>query len=111
VDDTGAAKLLVVHKALTLRRDRPELFHGYRPLTADGPAADHVLAFERTDVVTVATRLPVRLAADGGWRDTVLALPPGTWTDVVTGARHGDRPAAADLLCRYPVALLVRGDR
>ncbi|HEX5405748.1 MAG TPA: malto-oligosyltrehalose synthase [Pseudonocardiaceae bacterium] len=111
VDDTGAAKLLVVHKALTLRRDRPELMHGYRPLTADGPAASHVLAFARTDLVTVATRLPVGLAKAGGWQDTVLALPPGTWTDVLTGRAVGDRPRLADLMARYPVALLVRGDR
>jgi (1->4)-alpha-D-glucan 1-alpha-D-glucosylmutase len=108
VDDSGAAKLLVVHKALTLRRDRPELFRGYRALRASGPAAAHVVAFERTDLVAVATRLPVGLAAGGGWRDTVLPLPPGDWTDVLTG-----RPAAerlADLLDTYPVALLVRGD-
>jgi (1->4)-alpha-D-glucan 1-alpha-D-glucosylmutase len=111
VDDSGAAKLLVVHKALILRRDRPELFHGYRALLADGPAADHVLAFARTDLVTVATRLPAGLA-ETGWQDTVLALPTGTWTDVLTGERlPGDRPALADLLARYPVALLVRGDR
>jgi (1->4)-alpha-D-glucan 1-alpha-D-glucosylmutase len=111
VDDSGAAKLLVVHKALTLRRDRPELFRGYRALLADGPAADHVLAFARTDLVTVATRLPAGVA-ETGWQDTVLALPTGTWTDVLTGERlPGDRPALADLLARYPVALLVRGDR
>ncbi len=111
VDDTGAAKLLVVHKALTLRRERPELFGGYHPLTADGPAADHALAFARTDLVTVATRLPVGLAASGGWRDTVLALPPGVWTDVLTGARFDTVPRLAGLLARYPVALLVRADR
>jgi (1->4)-alpha-D-glucan 1-alpha-D-glucosylmutase len=111
VDDTGAAKLLVVHKALTLRRERPELFTGYRALAADGVAAEHALAFARTDLVTVATRLPVGLAAGGGWRDTVLALPPGTWTDVLTGERFAEVLRLAELLSRYPVALLVRGDR
>jgi (1->4)-alpha-D-glucan 1-alpha-D-glucosylmutase len=111
VDDGGAAKLLVVHKALTLRRDRPALFTGYRPLTADGPAAEHALAFARAGVVTVATRLPVRLAASGGWRDSVLALPPGRWTDVLTGEACGAVVALAELLARYPVALLVRGER
>jgi (1->4)-alpha-D-glucan 1-alpha-D-glucosylmutase len=111
VDDTGAAKLLVVHKALTLRRERPELCHGYRPLTADGPATAHALAFARTGLVTVATRLPVRLAAAGGWRDTVLAVPPGGWTDVLTGQRYDAVPRLAELLARYPVALLVRDGR
>ncbi|HEX3648783.1 MAG TPA: malto-oligosyltrehalose synthase [Pseudonocardiaceae bacterium] len=110
VDDSGAAKLLVVHKALTLRRDEPSRFTGYRALTADGPAAEHVLAFARTGLVTVATRLPVRLTASGGWRDTVLALPAGPWTDVLTGTACPDVVALADLLARYPVALLVRGE-
>ncbi|RKT56292.1 malto-oligosyltrehalose synthase [Saccharothrix australiensis] len=109
VDDSGAAKLLVVHRALALRRARPELFRGYRPLRAAGPAADHLVAFERSGLVAVATRLPVGLAEAGGWGDTELPLPPGRWTDVLTS-----RPAAtrlADLLDHYPVALLVRGDR
>jgi (1->4)-alpha-D-glucan 1-alpha-D-glucosylmutase len=108
LDDTGAAKLLVTHRTLTLRRDRPELFHGYRALTAEGPATRHALAFARSDLVAVATRLPVRLAADG-WQDTVLPLPGGgDWTDVLTGREVDDMPALGGLLDRYPVALLVR---
>jgi (1->4)-alpha-D-glucan 1-alpha-D-glucosylmutase len=54
------------------------------------------------------TRLPVGLEAAGGWRDTVLPLPAGVWTDVLTGRdATGD---VATLFERYPVALLVRGD-
>ncbi|HEX7308907.1 malto-oligosyltrehalose synthase [Lentzea sp.] len=110
VDDSGAAKLLVVHKALQVRKRG---LRGYRALRAEGSAADHVLAFEREGVITVATRLPVALAQKG-WQDTVLPLPGSNrrgaeWTDVLTG-----RPAAQDLaslLDRYPVALLVREDR
>jgi (1->4)-alpha-D-glucan 1-alpha-D-glucosylmutase len=109
VDDSGAAKLLLVHKALRLRRERPELFHGYRPLPAEGAAAQHVVAFTRSpDLAVAVTRLPVGLEAAGGWRDTVLPLPTGEWTDVLTG-----RPAETlldDVFDRYPVALLVRGD-
>ncbi|HEX8869330.1 MAG TPA: malto-oligosyltrehalose synthase, partial [Lentzea sp.] len=103
VDDSGAAKLLVVQKALQVRKRG---LHGYRPLHAEGPAAEHVLAFERSGVIAVATRLPVGLAQNG-WQDTVLPLPGAEWTDVLTG-----RPATeelATLLDRYPVALLVRG--
>ncbi|TVT50611.1 malto-oligosyltrehalose synthase, partial [Amycolatopsis rhizosphaerae] len=107
IDDSGAAKLHVVRGALTLRRDRPELFRGYRRLLAEGPAAHHVVAFARNGLVTVATRLPVGLAAAGGWHETVLPLPPGTWTDVLTG-EPADGGVAA-MLGRYPVALLVRG--
>ncbi|WP_434442431.1 malto-oligosyltrehalose synthase [Lentzea sp. E54] len=104
VDDSGAAKLLVVHKALHVRKRG---LHGYRPLHAEGPAAEHVLAFERSGVITVATRLPVALEQKG-WQGTVLPLPGAKWTDVLTG-----RPATEDLaslLGTYPVALLVRGD-
>ncbi len=61
---SGAAKLLVVSRALRLRRDRPELFTGYRPVRADGPARGHVVAFDRGGVIAVATRLPVR---SGRW--------------------------------------------
>ena len=109
VDDSGAAKLLVVQRALRLRREHPELFRGYRPLEASGRTARHVVAFERNGLVAVATRLPVGLANAGGWGDAVLPLPPGEWTDVLTS-----RPAApllADLLDRYPVALLVDAGR
>ncbi|WP_425444419.1 malto-oligosyltrehalose synthase [Saccharothrix carnea] len=109
VDDSGAAKLLVVQRALRLRRERPELFRGYRPLEASGRTARHVVAFERTGLVAVATRLPVGLANAGGWGDAVLPLPPGEWTDVLTSRPAS--PLLADLLDRYPVALLVRGDR
>ena len=37
VDATGAAKLLVVSRTLRLRRDRPDLFTGYRPVPARRP--------------------------------------------------------------------------
>jgi (1->4)-alpha-D-glucan 1-alpha-D-glucosylmutase len=112
VDDTGAAKLLVVVNALRLRRYRPEEFTGYRPVLAQGPAAAHAVAFQRSPkLVAVATRLPVGLAARGGWGDTVLPLPDGAddWHDVLTDQPVGSSaPRLGDLLSRYPVALLVR---
>jgi (1->4)-alpha-D-glucan 1-alpha-D-glucosylmutase len=70
-----------------------------------------VVAFQRSSaLVAVATRLPVGLAA-GGWRDTVLPLPDAAtdWWDVITGAPvEHSAPRMADLLHRYPVALLIR---
>jgi (1->4)-alpha-D-glucan 1-alpha-D-glucosylmutase len=110
VDETGAAKLLVVSRALRLRRDSPELFTGYSPVAATGSAARNVVAFDRGGAVTVATRLPVALAATG-WGDTALALPTGAWRDVLTGERVVADAAGVpvgDLLARLPVALLVR---
>lgn len=110
VDESGAAKLLLVRRTLAMRRDRPELFRGYAALRADGPAADHVIAYTRAaDLLVVATRLSVSLAASGGWRDTTLTLAEGTWTDVLTGAPVDSAEARlASVLDPYPVALLVR---
>jgi (1->4)-alpha-D-glucan 1-alpha-D-glucosylmutase len=111
VDASGAAKLLVTSRALRLRRDRPELFTRYTPLTLTGAAADHAVAFDRGGAVAVATRLPVGLGARGGWDDTALLLPAGTWRDEFTGRRvAGGAVLLTELLSRYPVALLVRVD-
>ncbi|GHF25400.1 malto-oligosyltrehalose synthase [Streptomyces mashuensis] len=108
-------KLRLTRAALRLRREHPRWFGAeatYEPLPAGGPAAAHCVAFARTGaVVTVVTRLPLRLAAGGGWRDTVLDLPPGgaAWRDVLSG-RGGlrGRVPVAELLREGPVALLVR---
>ncbi|MCW2768913.1 MAG: treY [Aeromicrobium sp.] len=109
LDVSGAAKMYVVQRVLTLRRERPELFRGYRALTGSGPAAEHLVAFQRSDdLVAVATRLPVGLADRGGWGDTTLDLPEGQWSDVLGGSAEGGPVKIADLLDRYPVALLVR---
>ncbi len=108
VDDGAAAKLLVTSSALRLRRDRPELFTRYLPVAALGEAADHVIAFDRGGAVAIATRLPVGLANRGGWGDTSILLPGRPVTDVITGARfEGGQLALAELLARYPVALLA----
>jgi (1->4)-alpha-D-glucan 1-alpha-D-glucosylmutase len=108
VDATGAAKLLVTSRALRARRDRPDLFSGYTPLHATGPAASHLIAADRGGAIPLATRLPVGLAAGGGWRDTELTVPEVPFRDALTGARHpGGRLPIARLLERYPVALLL----
>jgi (1->4)-alpha-D-glucan 1-alpha-D-glucosylmutase len=107
-EDDAAAKLHVTCSALTLRRERPELFTGYTPVSATGSAADHAVAYDRGGAITVVTRLPVGLEAAGGWGDTTLDLPSGTWHDVLTGLDTDGR--LADLLAVHPVALLVRKD-
>jgi (1->4)-alpha-D-glucan 1-alpha-D-glucosylmutase len=112
-----AAKLLVTTQALRLRR-RLAGAATYQPLQADGAAAEHVIAFTRGDAadvrgrpaaVAVATRLPVRLARTG-WGATTLALPAGTWRDLLTGGLHTGRIPLAHLLGQYPVSLLERHD-
>jgi (1->4)-alpha-D-glucan 1-alpha-D-glucosylmutase len=107
-EDDAATKLHVTCTALTLRRERPELFTTYAPVRATGAAAGHAVAFDRGGAITVATRLPVGLAAAGGWGDTVLDLPEGRWHDLLTGLDTDGR--LADLLAAHPVALLVRKD-
>jgi (1->4)-alpha-D-glucan 1-alpha-D-glucosylmutase len=110
VDESGAAKLLVVSRTLRARRDNPGWFAGYEPVEVTGSAAGHLVAFDRGGVVAVATRLPAGLATDG-WGDTALQLPNGAWRDLFTGDRVVSDVAgvAADvLLSRLPVALLVR---
>jgi (1->4)-alpha-D-glucan 1-alpha-D-glucosylmutase len=101
-------KLRLTATALRLRRDQPELFTGYTPVAASGPAADHVVAFDRGGAVTVVTRLPLGLEARGGWGDTRLELPEGRWRDAITGEPTDG--SLATLLAAYGVALLVRED-
>ena len=107
--DTGAVKLHLVATTLRLRRDRPELFTDYRPLGAQGSAAENLLAFDRGGAITVVTRLPVALERAGGWGSTTLSLPPGCHRDLLT-----DRVVTAelaDVLAELPVALLVRDEQ
>jgi (1->4)-alpha-D-glucan 1-alpha-D-glucosylmutase len=109
-----AAKLLVVSRALRLRRGRPELFGGYRAVDVRGEAAAHVVAFDRgadaPGAVAVCTRLSRRLEAEGGWRDTAIELTTNV-RDELTGVTYGagSVPVGA-LLEQYPVALLVPTD-
>ncbi len=106
IDADGAAKLLVVWRTLRLRREHPDRFTGYTPVFATGPAADHLVAFDRGGAIAVTTRLPVSLAEHGGWRDTTIELAE-PMTDVFTGDTFAGRIELADLLARYPVALLT----
>jgi (1->4)-alpha-D-glucan 1-alpha-D-glucosylmutase len=105
VDETGAAKLWVTTKALHLRRDNPDAFSGYTPLRVTGPAADHLIAYDRGGAITLATRLPLTLAAAGGWSDTSVHLPSRVH-DVLTGGSFAGETLVADVLGTYPVALL-----
>ncbi|MET9350059.1 malto-oligosyltrehalose synthase [Streptomyces termitum] len=111
------ARTAVVRAALRLRRERPAAFGpgaGHVPLTARGPAAAHCLAFVRGgEAVTAVTRLSLRLAEAGGWRDTALTLPDGRWTDVLDGVREFTGGTAnplklAELFADRPFVLLAR---
>jgi len=108
IDETGAAKLLVTSRALRLRRDRPDLFTRYAPITAFGAGRRHVIGFDRGGAITLATRLPLGLSLDGGWRDTFVQLPGRPVVDLITGRHYdGGTLPMAEVLGKYPVALLV----
>ena len=105
-------KLRVVAAALAARRDRPETFTkgGYEPVLADGPAAGHLIGFRRgTDVLVAVSRWTIGLA-ESGWGPTVLRLPPGTWTDRITGAVHAGAVNVSALFAELPVMLLEKDD-
>ena len=131
------AKLFVVHRALEMRREAPELFWAgaYLPLVAEGAKAQHVVAFARhrpgggepfDTALAVVPRLTTRLvrSADGlpvgpdVWGDTFLPLPAEVEARVFVDRFTGERLEAeqrngragfpmARLLSRFPVAALV----
>lgn len=115
--DVPDEKQALTATALGLRRELPDVFGEsgtYAPLTARGPAASQLLSFCRSgEVVTAVTRLSLRLAEGGGWRDTVLELPAdGPWQDLLSASPGrefaGGPVAAAELFAERPVALLRR---
>lgn len=116
-DERGVAKAHLVHTCLQLRHVHAgAVTEGavYTPLPVTGDAAPHAVAHVAGDhtgdrFVVVATRLSVTLSRDGGWRDTEVVLPPGTWTDVLRGDRrvHTGAVRLDDLVGDRPGALLV----
>jgi (1->4)-alpha-D-glucan 1-alpha-D-glucosylmutase len=109
--DEGLPKMWTIHKALELRRERPECFGAeadYTPLEVDGDKHDHVIAYLRgEDVVTVVPRLTLKL--DGVWKDTIVVLPKGRWRNRLTGGSVGGGVITMRLLLKdFPVALLMR---
>ena len=117
----GLPKLAVTAAGLRLRRRHPDWFGaagGYAGLATLGAAADHVVAFTRSPggpgtpparCAVVVPRLPLSLEEAGGWKDTVVELPEGTWTNALDATScSGGEAAVNDLLGAFPVALLVQ---
>jgi (1->4)-alpha-D-glucan 1-alpha-D-glucosylmutase len=95
----GRVKLLSTWRLLQLRQSMPELFRdgGYLPLTVDGPAADHALAFARTGngraLLVVATRLSYRLCAGeaASWRGKLWSGTQIATSETQAEVRHVTR--------------------
>lgn len=107
-------KQRIVREALTLRRERPELFleGGYEAVFAEGAASRHMVAMARVrerapQVIALATREPLTLERSGGWRDTTVTLPEGIWTDRLTGREFSGTVAVARLCADLPAVLLT----
>jgi (1->4)-alpha-D-glucan 1-alpha-D-glucosylmutase len=120
----GAIKQALLARLLSARRALPGLFSqgDYQPWVAEGPAADHVLAFTRrhgTSTLLVAVpRLCMRWM-DGAtlpqvpaeaWRDTRLQPPEGVHFRDLLGERalsthdHAGLPLSL-LFWEWPVAV------
>ncbi len=96
----ATAKLHVLHHALALRRERPDVFAGtYRPIEA-GSAT---VAYLRNDEVLVV----VPLTRD---RSAEVDVPSGIWSDSLTGAelRVTGAVCVATLVGRLGVGLWAR---
>jgi (1->4)-alpha-D-glucan 1-alpha-D-glucosylmutase len=105
--DLDDEKLLVVSRALRLRREHPEWFGAgstYQALSRD---SEHLVAFSRAERVVVAVQ---RLAASGTDGPSRLDLPPGRWRDLLGGASLDGEVPLTTLFAALPVALLVAAD-
>ncbi|MBD2102451.1 malto-oligosyltrehalose synthase [Leptolyngbya sp. FACHB-261] len=106
-------KLLVTQRALTYRRQYPELLTigAYQPLEI---ATKHLVAFARSHERQLALVLAPRFLSqqtDQHWEQTQLKLPPqleGTYHHLFTGEQIDFRGDLAALFSRFPVAVLVR---
>ena len=86
------AKLHLVHRALELRRRRPEAFAGdHEPV----PAGDDVCAFLRGDDVLVAVAVRDAATGAGGWE--LPARAAGRWRDVLRPGEEIELPDGATL--------------
>jgi (1->4)-alpha-D-glucan 1-alpha-D-glucosylmutase len=109
--DSGMPKLWMIQRALKARLNYAECFGAegtYEPVEVRGEKRDHALAFLRGGrVATVVQRLSMGVA--NGWADTELTLPQGQWSNVLTeDALEGGDARIAELLSRFPVALLIK---
>ena len=98
----ASLKFRVTRTALRLRRRRPELFSGYRPLAAPG----HLVAYARGGdrLAVVVTCLPRPPSGE-------VDLPAGPWRDLLADLTLPGGPTpVAELLGAHPHALLVHAD-
>jgi (1->4)-alpha-D-glucan 1-alpha-D-glucosylmutase len=116
----GTVKQAVIARLLDTRREYPDLFArgDYRPLTAEGPASEHLIGFAREYrgqrlFVAVARHTAEWVAgqdtpaiADDCWAGTSVALPEGRWVSVFSDAElAGGRVGLERVFDGLPVAV------
>jgi (1->4)-alpha-D-glucan 1-alpha-D-glucosylmutase len=109
--DHGLPKLWTVYHTLRTRRQHAAAFDDqsdYTAITASRAKAAHLVAYLRGDrVLVLVPRLVMQL--QGEWGDTSLEIPAGRWRNQFTNEMFdGPQLRAADVLGRFPVALLVK---
>src|SRR5690348_4678728 len=107
----GLPKLWAITRTLLFRGQRGELFGpkgGYESILAEGEGSRNIVAFIRGgEAITIAPRFVLGLKEQAA--NTRLCLPVGLWRNEFTSeVIHGGNIPAADLLSRFPVALLSR---
>ena len=127
----GRVKQAVIARVLALRARDPDLFiaGAYVPLRVEGPLAEHVLAFARTQgdraAIVAVSRLSVAagigdtpLVVPGRWKGTAMVLPRnlaernaknvlvGRMGDSAQGEMAAGRLALSALFAMLPVAVL-----
>jgi (1->4)-alpha-D-glucan 1-alpha-D-glucosylmutase len=106
--DEGLPKMWVIHHALWLRRERSRCFSPggtYSGCPARGPEAQRVIAYLRGGEVLVV--VPRWSHSRASWSGTTLELPPGRWTDCLSGRRFEGVQELENLLKSFPVSLLA----
>lgn len=118
-DAIDAAKSVVITRTLALRRRRVEAFGRdatYLPISITGPRADRLLAFARgnAEEPLVVTLTACRTADAGDWAATSVALPEGTWRDILSDDAEvvggGTDVPVGRWLDHFAVAVLERTD-
>jgi (1->4)-alpha-D-glucan 1-alpha-D-glucosylmutase len=115
----GRIKLAVTTALLALRKESPELFSegAYTPCIVEGPAADDVCAFVRSQsaraLLVAVRRFPARRRNDTELAQTKIVCPEAfhrhAWRDRIGGAGHsaGSTLSASALFSIMPVAALL----
>ncbi|AIG64401.1 maltooligosyl trehalose synthase [Corynebacterium atypicum] len=127
-------KQFVTHTALTVRREFADSFVGgdYQAVFAEGDGISNVVGIARgraldaadvigeegldepeppqIDVIVLAVRRPLMLAGRGGWGQTTVTLPEGTWVDRITGTAFSGTVPAEDLFAALPTVILTAAE-